>query len=185
MRNSFYRIIITVTGTLDMQIGLEHYRHEPRTLAFTIPNQIFQKNNRSADASGYYLLFEAGFLGELLPAASLPEEFPFLSLTGKQVFQITADELAAIVSLVHRMDAEIRGDRPDRAKAVKLNLYLMDTPWWDFIPKENRKQAFDQFTAGIPAAREAQPEEIADAIVFLAGNAYMRGKVIAVDGGIA
>jgi AraC family transcriptional regulator, transcriptional activator of pobA len=39
LRSVFYRISLTVTGGLDMQIGLEHYRHEPRTLGFTFPNQ--------------------------------------------------------------------------------------------------------------------------------------------------
>ena len=62
---------------------------------------------------------------------------------------------------------------------------VVDTPWWNFIPKENRKGAFEQFTANIPVGREAQPEEVADAIVFLAGNAYMTGKVIFCDGGLS
>ena len=49
----------------------------------------------SADASGYYMLFGEGFLDDLLPAARMPEEFPFLSITGTPLFRVSADELAA------------------------------------------------------------------------------------------
>src|SRR5277367_6789902 len=45
LRSEFYRISLSVTGTLDMWIGLEHFRHQPRTISFTFPNQIFSKNN--------------------------------------------------------------------------------------------------------------------------------------------
>jgi AraC-like DNA-binding protein len=107
-----------------MQIGLEHYRHEPRTLGFTFPNQLFFKNNISADASGYYMLFEEGFLADLLPAARLPEEFPFLSMTGVPLFRLSEAELAAMVDLVGKMDAEVRQERPGRVKALQLYLYL-------------------------------------------------------------
>jgi NAD(P)-dependent dehydrogenase (short-subunit alcohol dehydrogenase family) len=61
---------------------------------------------------------------------------------------------------------------------------VVDTPWWDFIPAEQRSGAFAQFTANIPVKRASQPEEIADAVLFLAGNAYVTGKVVGVDGGM-
>ena len=125
LRSVFYRVSITVSGELDMQIGLEHYRHRPRTLAFTFPGQIFFKNNISADASGYYILFKEGFLDELLPAARVPEEFPFLSMTGMPLFQVTDDELSAMVALVYKMDEEMREDRPGRVRALQLYLYLV------------------------------------------------------------
>lgn len=108
-----------------MQIGLEHYRHRPRTLSFTCPEQVFLKNITSAEASGYYILFKEGFLDDLLPAARMPEEFPFLSVTGTPVFEVAEAELAAVVALVHKMDEEVRADRPDRAKALQLYLYLL------------------------------------------------------------
>jgi AraC family transcriptional activator of pobA len=125
LRSEFYRISITVTGTLDMQIGLERYRHQSRTMSFTFPNQIFSKNNISAGAFGYYMLFKANFLDEVLPAGRLQLEFPFLSTTGTPLFRLSAEELAAIVDLVKKMDVEVRDDRPGRARAVQLYLYLL------------------------------------------------------------
>ena len=73
--------------------------------------------------------------------------------------------------------------KPIRINAVSPG--VVDTPWWDFIPKENKPAAFAQFTANIPVGREAQPAELADAIVFLAGNTYMTGQVVFCDGGIS
>ena len=72
--------------------------------------------------------------------------------------------------------------------AIRINAVspgVVDTPWWDFMPAENKRGAFAQFTANIPAGREAQPGELADAISFLAGNAYMTGKIIFCDGGMS
>lgn len=106
LRSEFYRISISVSGTLDMQIGLERFRHQPSTISFTIPHQIFQKNNFSKDAFGYYMLFKPLFLQDLLPAVRLPEEFPFFGLTGTPLFQLSEDELARIIGLVQKIDEE-------------------------------------------------------------------------------
>ena len=62
---------------------------------------------------------------------------------------------------------------------------VIDTAWWDFVPKEDRQAAFAQYTAGLPVARAGRAEEVAAAIVFLAGNGYITGKVLGVDGGMA
>ncbi|WP_188930911.1 helix-turn-helix domain-containing protein [Puia dinghuensis] len=124
LRSEFYRVSITVSGKLDMQIGLERYRHQDRTICFTYPNQIFSKTI-NANTLGYYLLFKADFLDEVLPAGRLPGEFPFLSTTGVPLFQVSVEELAVVVDLVKKMDVEVREDRRDRARAVQLYLYLL------------------------------------------------------------
>jgi len=73
-------------------------------------------------------------------------------------------------------------------KTIRVNAVspgLVDTPWWDFVPEEQKPAVFAEWTSGIPAGRVARPEEIADVIVFLAGNGYMTGKVIGCDGGLS
>lgn len=125
LRSAFYRISFTVTGTLDMQIGLEQYRHQPGTVACTYPNQIFSKNNISSDAFGYYLLFTPGFLDEVFPTGRLPVEFPFLHITGVPLFQLSPAELAACIDWLKKMDSEVRGDQPGRDRAVQLQLCLL------------------------------------------------------------
>lgn len=125
LRSAFYRISIVVSGTLSVQIGLEEYSHFPRTLSFTVPNQIFQKSNISQDAFGYYILFEAGFLEGVLPAVALTREFPFFGLSGTPVFQVSEEELQRIIELVMKIDEEVQLSRTGRVKAVQLYFYLL------------------------------------------------------------
>ena len=73
-------------------------------------------------------------------------------------------------------------------KTIRVNAVspgLIDTPWWDFVPAENRAAVFAQYTAGLPVARAGRPEEVAEAVVLVAGNGYITGKVLGVDGGMA
>jgi AraC family transcriptional activator of pobA len=124
LKSEFYRISFAVKGTLQMQIGLQQYEHQPGTIAFTYPNQIFAKQI-SADTFGYYLLFTANFIHELLPAKKLPVEFPFLGPGGIPVFSLAMPELQRCIQLMHQMDEEVRGHRPERNRAVQLYLYLL------------------------------------------------------------
>jgi NAD(P)-dependent dehydrogenase (short-subunit alcohol dehydrogenase family) len=124
---------------------------------------------------------------------TLQAALPFLA-AGSSVTLITAISsmarlpgtagLAAINGALELMVPILAKElKPVRINAVSPG--LVDTSWWDFIPKENRQEAFAGFTANIPVGRVAQPEEIADVIVFLAGNEYMTGEVIGCDGGMA
>ncbi len=62
---------------------------------------------------------------------------------------------------------------------------VVDSPWWDFVSEKVRRDAFAQYATQILVGRVAQPDDIADVIVFMAGNEYMTGKVIVCDGGLA
>ncbi|SHN33341.1 SDR family oxidoreductase [Mucilaginibacter sp. OK098] len=62
---------------------------------------------------------------------------------------------------------------------------VVDTAWWDFLPEQEKRETFKQYAAQIPAGRVGKPDEIANAILFLAGNEYMTGKVIGCDGGMS
>lgn len=72
--------------------------------------------------------------------------------------------------------------KPLRVNAVSPG--IVDTPWWDFMTPEAKRDTFAHFATQIPLGRVAQAEEVANAILFLAGNDYMTGKVVACDGGI-
>ena len=62
---------------------------------------------------------------------------------------------------------------------------VVDTSWWDFLPEETKQETFKQYAAQIPTGRVGKPDEIADAILFLAGNQFMTGQVIGCDGGMS
>jgi len=134
--------------------------------------------------------FEEKFWSQL---ETVQSALPYLQ-TGGSVTLITAisavaklpgvSGLAAVNgALEHMVPIWAREWRTIRVNAVSPG--VIDTPWWDFVPREDRQAAFAQYTAGLPVARAGRPEEVADAIVFLAGNGYITGKVLGIDGGMA
>lgn len=125
LKSAFYRMSLTVDGSLDMQIGLEHYVHQPRTISFTYPNQVFSKRNASENAWGYYILFAEDFLGELVPSVRIPSEFPYFDPVGQPLFQLTSSEIETIISHILRIDQEMQEDLSGRVRSVRMHLYLL------------------------------------------------------------
>ena len=125
LRSDFYRLSVTCKGGLDMQIGLEHYQHQERTISFTYPNQLFAKNNITAQTFGYYLLFSKDFLNELVSEARIAMEFPFASVYGLPVFRVSEEELERIINLLFKIDQELKQQQSGKTKAVQMYLYLV------------------------------------------------------------
>jgi len=125
LKSAFYRISLTVSGTMDMQIGLDNYTHQPGTICFTYPNQIISKNNISQDAFGYYILFTEDFLSELIPSIRISSEFPFYDPNGLPLFSLSASELDTITGHILRINEELRQNNTGKAKAVKMYVYLI------------------------------------------------------------
>ena len=125
LKSDFYRISITVKGTLDMKIGRDVYQHQPRTISLTYPNQVFSKNNISADAFGYYMLFSPDFLNELLPSVKMAAEFPFYDVSGTPLFRLSQEDLDTIIQLTLSINHELQHQDTGRVKAVKMYLYLL------------------------------------------------------------
>jgi AraC family transcriptional activator of pobA len=124
-KSEFYRISVTVSGMLDMQIGLEHFHNQARTVAFTYPNQILSKRNASPDAFGYYILFETRFLEEIVPSVKITEEFPFYDPSGVPLFQLSESEISRIIDLILRINEELQHQETGRVRAVKMYVYLI------------------------------------------------------------
>ncbi|WP_307141768.1 SDR family oxidoreductase [Siphonobacter sp. SORGH_AS_1065] len=72
---------------------------------------------------------------------------------------------------------------PVRINAVSPG--VVDTPWWDFMPADSKQQAFEGYASQIAVGRIGRPEDIAHAILFLARNDYMTGKILPCDGGLS
>ena len=71
---------------------------------------------------------------------------------------------------------------PIRRDAVSPG--VIDTPWWDRQPVELKQQVFQRVATTVPVRRIGCSENIADAIIFLAGNSYVTGVILDVDGGM-
>lgn len=125
LRSEFYRIGLTLRGSCDVQLGLEHYKHQPGTVNCTYPNQIFSKSRISKDIFGYYLLFNPPFLEPLLSAEKIADIFPFFNYTGVPFFLLGTAAARQVEELILRINEELQQDKPEKSTAIRLYLYLI------------------------------------------------------------
>jgi NAD(P)-dependent dehydrogenase (short-subunit alcohol dehydrogenase family) len=85
----------------------------------------------------------------------------------------------AIESVVGVLARELQ---PIRVNAVAPG--VIDTPWWDRTPPKAKAELFRQQAETLPAGRVGQADDVADAVCFLAGNAFVTGSVVTCDGGM-
>lgn len=90
--------------------------------------------------------------------------------------------LAAINGALNTMIPTLAVElRPLRVNAVSPG--IIATPWWDRVPDSFRQDVFAQSAANAPAGRVGQPEDVAQAIIFLIQNTFVTGSIIDCDGG--
>ncbi|MBY2999752.1 SDR family oxidoreductase [Rhizobium leguminosarum] len=136
----------------------------------------------------------AGFQTKLIPhAAAAQAALPLLQPGGSITFVSAVSAQAAmpgtaglaavnagIEAMVPVLAAELK---PLRVNGVSSG--VVDTPWWNFLPPEQRDSVFADFAGRTPVGRVGRPEDIAEAIAFLIGNGFMSGHVITCDGGVS
>jgi NAD(P)-dependent dehydrogenase (short-subunit alcohol dehydrogenase family) len=70
---------------------------------------------------------------------------------------------------------------PLRVNAVSPG--VIDTHWWNAMPEDQRRAYFDSVAAVSPVRRVGKPDDVADAIVYLAGAGFITGIVLECTGG--
>ncbi len=70
---------------------------------------------------------------------------------------------------------------PVRVNVVRPG--IVDTPLLDRLAPSGRQEVLKAMAKRVPLGRVAQPEEIADAILFLMSNEYVTGTTLTIDGG--
>ena len=85
---------------------------------------------------------------------------------------------AAISGLVPILAVELR---PLRVSGVSPD--VIDTPWWDFLPEEQKTAVFADFAGKTPVGRVGRPDDVAQAISFLIADGFMSGHMLICDGG--
>jgi NAD(P)-dependent dehydrogenase (short-subunit alcohol dehydrogenase family) len=84
----------------------------------------------------------------------------------------------AVESVVKPLAVELA---PIRVNAVSPG--VVDTPWWNGMPADQRETYFASTAAALPVGRIGQPDDVAQAIVLAATNPNVTGTVIECDGG--
>jgi NAD(P)-dependent dehydrogenase (short-subunit alcohol dehydrogenase family) len=131
-----------------------------------------------------------GFEGKLFAhLTSLQAALPYVrgsvtlvgAVSARAAFRGTAG-LAAINGAVEAMVRPLAAElAPVRVNAVSPG--VIDTPWWDSLPKDVRQSYFAQAASTLPVGRVGHADDVAQAIVMLARNGFVTGSVLEVAGG--
>jgi NAD(P)-dependent dehydrogenase (short-subunit alcohol dehydrogenase family) len=124
--------------------------------------------------------------------ATAQAALPFLNPTGSLIFvsAVSAQAAvpgtagigaanAAVAALVPILAVELK---PLRVNGVSPG--VIDTPWWDAMPEEQKQAMFEDFAAKTPVGRVGRPEDVAQAIAFLISDDFMTGHMLVCDGGL-
>jgi NAD(P)-dependent dehydrogenase (short-subunit alcohol dehydrogenase family) len=118
-----------------------------------------------------------------LPTIGRNGSITFVSAVSSQMAVPGIAGIAAIngmlLSVVPILAAELK---PLRINAVAPG--VIDTPWWHFLPEDQRQAVFSEYGAKTPVGRVGRPEEVAEGIASLVTNDFITGQVLTVDGGL-
>jgi len=85
---------------------------------------------------------------------------------------------AALEGLTRALALELS---PLRVNAISPGTVI--TPVWDVVPEQARLKEFEETAKKLPVKRVGEPEDIAQAVVYLIQCGYATGSVVYVDGG--
>ncbi len=91
---------------------------------------------------------------------------------------VVAAANAGLEGLVRALAVELA---PIRVNAVSPG--WVNTPIWTFVAGDRKEEALGAMAKRLLVGRVGQPEDIADAISFLMGNAFTTGTILHVEGG--
>ena len=141
---------------------------------------------KAADVlTGFQEKFVPQFLSAQTALPHLAEDgsITFVSAASARASSPGTSGLAAINGAIEAMTRPMARElKPLRINCVSPG--VVETTWWDRIPEPTRSELLHKSADATLVGRNAQPEELADAIAFLIGNGFVSGTVLEVDGGM-
>jgi NAD(P)-dependent dehydrogenase (short-subunit alcohol dehydrogenase family) len=90
--------------------------------------------------------------------------------------------LAAVNGAIERIVPPLAAElAPVRVNAVSPG--VVDTPWWSFLPDDQRQAQYAAVAGSVPAGRIGTVEDVAAAVSYLVGSTLVTGSIMPVDGG--
>jgi NAD(P)-dependent dehydrogenase (short-subunit alcohol dehydrogenase family) len=90
--------------------------------------------------------------------------------------------LAAVNGAIERIVSPLAAElAPVRVNAVSPG--IVDTPWWSFLPDDQREAQFAAAASSVPAGRIGTAADIAGAVAYLIDASLVTGIILPVDGG--
>lgn len=85
---------------------------------------------------------------------------------------------AALEGLTRALALELS---PIRVNAISPGTIV--TPVWDVLPEKERLKEFEETAERLPVKKVGQPQDIAQAVIYLIQCSYATGSIVYVDGG--
>jgi NAD(P)-dependent dehydrogenase (short-subunit alcohol dehydrogenase family) len=132
---------------------------------------------------------ETAFNGKLfgylhaIKQAQVTESITMISAASARAALPGTVTLAAVNGAIERIVSPLAAElAPVRVNAVSPG--VVDTPWWSFVPDDQRQAQFAELAGQVPAGRIASPADVAGAVSYLVGARLVTGSILPVDGGL-
>jgi NAD(P)-dependent dehydrogenase (short-subunit alcohol dehydrogenase family) len=90
--------------------------------------------------------------------------------------------LAAVNGAIERMVSPLAAElAPVRVNAISPG--IVDTPWWSFLPEDQRQAQFAAAAGSVPAGRIGTAADVAGAVAYLVEASLVTGTILPMDGG--
>jgi AraC family transcriptional activator of pobA len=125
IKTEYFRISLTRQGSAGFDIGLEKYQPHRNCILFGIPGQIFSLHDVSNDFLAYYMLFTEKFISGTSLFANKTWQFPFLSFSGIQCFELTDETASEIENIIFKINDEVKKKKTQCSDTIKLYIQLI------------------------------------------------------------
>lgn len=133
---------------------------------------------KSAMESKFWGAYHVARAAQIKPGGSLTFVSGYMAERPQATAVLQGAINAALEGLARGLALELA---PVRVNTVSPG--LIETPLWSRMPEADRKALFASAAERLPARRIGQPEDIANAVLFLATTPFATGSTVRVDGG--